>query len=145
MEAIGDYRNARASFTTKPVNIWSAISHFSVYLDGTRSEEDLFSQVYEDVKQELEKQNGKVNIHNSWLHSKNGVHTFHKDCIYWVYLSRITQSQRWTDGARLDLDHFVCQIALGLEILIFVTSHSGLNVKLIAGDWPYGLVMLILV
>uniref|UniRef100_A0ABK0LGT3 Nicotinamide riboside kinase 1 n=1 Tax=Rattus norvegicus TaxID=10116 RepID=A0ABK0LGT3_RAT len=29
-----------------------------VYLDGTRSEEDLFSQVYEDVKQELEKQNG---------------------------------------------------------------------------------------
>ncbi|XP_028625941.1 nicotinamide riboside kinase 1 isoform X2 [Grammomys surdaster] len=29
-----------------------------VYLDGTRSEEDLFSQVFEDVKQELEKQNG---------------------------------------------------------------------------------------
>uniref|UniRef100_A0A8C2MRH9 Nicotinamide riboside kinase 1 n=1 Tax=Cricetulus griseus TaxID=10029 RepID=A0A8C2MRH9_CRIGR len=29
-----------------------------VYLDGTRSEEDLLSQVYEDVKQELEKQIG---------------------------------------------------------------------------------------
>lgn len=31
---------------------------FSVYLDGTKSEEDLFSQVYEDVIQELAKQKG---------------------------------------------------------------------------------------
>ncbi|ERE78365.1 nicotinamide riboside kinase 1-like protein [Cricetulus griseus] len=30
-----------------------------VYLDGTRSEEDLLSQVFEDIKQELEKQTGK--------------------------------------------------------------------------------------
>ncbi|XP_027262354.1 nicotinamide riboside kinase 1 isoform X2 [Cricetulus griseus] len=29
-----------------------------VYLDGTRSEEDLLSQVFEDIKQELEKQTG---------------------------------------------------------------------------------------
>lgn len=36
----------------------SSITWDIVYLDGTRSEEDLFSQVYEDVKQELEKQNG---------------------------------------------------------------------------------------
>ncbi|KAL6052995.1 hypothetical protein STEG23_023166, partial [Scotinomys teguina] len=34
----------------------STITWEIVYLDGTRSEEDLFSQVYEDVKQELEKQ-----------------------------------------------------------------------------------------
>lgn len=55
VKAIG----AKASFPNKPVNIRTAVSPFSVYLDGTRSEEDLFSQVYEDVKQELEKQNGK--------------------------------------------------------------------------------------
>lgn len=36
----------------------SSVTRNIVYLDGTRSEEDLFSQVYEDVKQELEKQNG---------------------------------------------------------------------------------------
>ncbi|XP_051050024.1 nicotinamide riboside kinase 1 [Phodopus roborovskii] len=36
----------------------STITWEIVYLDGTRSEEDLLSQVYEDVKQELEKQIG---------------------------------------------------------------------------------------
>lgn len=34
-------------------------SPFSVYLDGTKSEEDIFSQVYEDLRQELAKQKCK--------------------------------------------------------------------------------------
>ncbi|KAB1280521.1 Nicotinamide riboside kinase 1 [Camelus dromedarius] len=32
---------------------------YDVYLDGTKSEKDLFSQVYEDLIQELAKQKGK--------------------------------------------------------------------------------------
>ncbi|CAO2584941.1 Nicotinamide riboside kinase 1, partial [Lemmus lemmus] len=44
-----------------------------VYLDGTRSEEDLFSQVYEDVKQELKKQNAALSRRPSGVPDGRGV------------------------------------------------------------------------